>query len=216
MNSPSSAESDPGSPTPATTPPSDSRASDAGSNIAAPRPLCWSVWRELWENRSIYIAPLSVAVVVLFGFMISTYGMPERRRGVLLMDLAKQRALISEPYDVAAMMLIFTVFIVGVFYCLDALYGERRDRSILFWKSLPVSDLTTLLSKATIPLVVLPLVTFAIVVVTQVVMLLWTSVLLISHGMSPASTWKYFPLFQNSLVLLYGLAAIALWHAPIY
>jgi len=48
------------------------------------------------------------------------------------MDLAKQRALISEPYDVAAMMLIFTVFIVGVFYCLDALYGERRDRSILF------------------------------------------------------------------------------------
>ena len=95
------------------------------------RPLRWSVWRELWENRSIYIAPLSVAVVVLFGFMISTYGMPERRRGVLLMDLAKQRALISEPYDVAAMMLIFTVFIVGVFYCLDALYGERRDRSIL-------------------------------------------------------------------------------------
>ncbi len=101
------------------------------------RPLYWSVWRELWENRSIYIAPLAVAGVVLLGFMISTYGMPERRRGVLLMDPAKQRALISEPYDAAAMMLIFTVFIVGVFYCLDALYGERRDRSILFWKSLP-------------------------------------------------------------------------------
>src|SRR6478735_12153122 len=180
------------------------------------RPLRWSVWRELWENRSIYIAPLAVAVVVLFGFMISTYGMPERRRGVLLMDPAKQQALISEPYDVAAMMLIFTVFIVGVFYCLDALYGERRDRSILFWKSLPVSDLTTLLSKATIPLVVLPLVTFAIVVATQFVMMLWTSVLLISHGMSPASTWTYVPLFQNSFILLYGLAAIALWHAPIY
>src|SRR5437868_547695 len=77
------------------------------------RPLYWSVWRELWENRSIYIAPLAVAVVVLVGFMISTYGMPERRRGVLLMDLAKQRTLISEPYDAAAMMLIFTVFIVG-------------------------------------------------------------------------------------------------------
>ena len=59
-----------------------------------------------------------------------------------------------------------------MFYCLDALHGERRDRSILFWKSLPVSDLTTVLSKASIPLVVLPLLTFAITVATQFIMLL--------------------------------------------
>jgi ABC-2 type transport system permease protein len=113
-------------------------------------------------------------------------------------------------------MLILTSLIVGVFYCLDALYGERRDRSILFWKSLPVSDLTTLLSKATIPLIILPLVTFAIVVATQCVMLLWTSILLITHGMSPGSTWTHVALFRNSFILLYGLAAIALWHSPIY
>ena len=180
------------------------------------RPLYWSVWRELWENRSIYIAPLIVAVVVLFGFLVSTIGLPERRRAVLLLDPAKARAAIEAPYDMAAIMLILTAFIVGVFYCLDALHGERRDRSILFWKSLPVSDLTTLLSKATIPLVALPLVTFAIVVATQVVMLLWTSVLLITHGMSPGSTWTNFNLFQQSFILLYGLVAIALWHAPIY
>jgi ABC-2 type transport system permease protein len=183
---------------------------------AKTRPFYWSVWRELWENRSIYVAPLIVAMVVLFGFLVSTVGLPERRRAVLLLDPAKARAAIEMPYDAAAMMLIFTAFIVGVFYCLDALHGERRDRSILFWKSLPVSDLTTMLSKATVPLAVLPLVTFAIIVATQVVMLLWTSVLLMSHGMSPASTWTNFQLFQQSLVLLYGLVAIALWHAPIY
>ncbi|HYY12936.1 MAG TPA: hypothetical protein VE758_00725 [Chthoniobacterales bacterium] len=182
----------------------------------ATKPFCWSVRRELWENRSIYIAPLVVAVVVLFGFLVSTIGLPERRRAVLLLAPVKARAAIELPYNVAAMMLIFTAFIVGVFYCLDALYGERRDRSILFWKSLPVSDLTTLLSKAVIPLAVLPLVTFAIIVITQCVMLIWTSVLLISHGMSPGSTWVNFNLFQHSLILLYGLAAIALWHAPIY
>ncbi len=62
-------------------------------------------------------------------------------------------------------------FIVGIFYSLDALHGERRDRSILFWKSLPVSDLTTVLSKATIPLVILPLLTFAIALVMQWIML---------------------------------------------
>jgi ABC-2 type transport system permease protein len=182
----------------------------------ATRPFFWSVRRELWENRSIYIAPLIVAAVVLFGFLVSTIGLPERRRAVLLLGTEKARAAIEVPYNAAAMMLIFTAFIVGVFYCLDALHGERRDRSILFWKSLPVSDLITLLSKATIPLVVLPLATFVIVVATQFVMLLWTSVLLIAHDMTPLSTWANSPLFQQSLILLYGLAAIALWHAPIY
>jgi ABC-2 type transport system permease protein len=186
------------------------------TNIEKTRPLYWSVKRELWENRSIYIAPLIVACVELFGFLLSTVGLPERRRAVLLLDPAKARAGIEAPYDVAAIMLILTAFVVGLFYCLDALYGERRERSILFWKSLPVSDRVTVLSKASVPLLVLPLVTFAVIVATQLLMLLWTSVLLISHGMSPSSTWTYVPLFQQSLVLLYGLAAIALWHAPIY
>src|ERR1700736_6169539 len=181
------------------------------------RPFYWSVWRELWENRSIYIAPLIVAVVQVIGFAISTIGLAERRRVVLLFDdPAKQRLAMEEPYDVAAMMVLFTVFIVGVFYCLDALHGERRDRSILFWKSLPVSDLTTVLSKAFIPLAVLPLIAFAFVVCVQLVMLLMTGVNLLFHGMSPASTWTHVPMFQNWFVLLYGLIALALWHAPIY
>jgi len=189
---------------------------DPGYNNSLTRPWYWSVWRELWENRSIYIAPLIVAAFEVFGFAISTIGLADRRRAVLLLDAAHQRAAIEQPYDLAAMMMIFIVFIVGVFYCLDALHSERRDRSILFWKSLPVSDLTTVLSKVTIPLVVLPLIAFAIVVCVQVIMLLQTSVVLIFHGMSPATTWARFPVFQNWLVLLYGLAAIALWHAPIY
>ena len=184
---------------------------------APTRPFYWSVWRELWENRSIYIAPLIVAAVQIFGFAISTIGLAERRRDLLLLDdPLKQRAAIEAPYDLAAMMMIFTVFIVGVFYCLDALYGERRDRSILFWKSLPVSDLTTVLSKAIIPLAVLPMISFAIVVCVQVIMLLTTSANLLMHGMDPATTWAHVPVFQNWLVLLYGLVVLALWHAPIY
>jgi len=190
--------------------------SNTAQSSPSTQPFYWSVRRELWENRSIYVAPLIVALVVLFGFLISTIGLPERRQQVLLLEPAKARVAIETPYNVAAMMLIFTAFIVGVFYCLDALHGERRDRSILFWKSLPVSDLTTLLSKATIPLGVLPLVTFAIIIATQFVMLLWTSVLLMTHNMSPASTWTNVPFLQGCLILLYGLAAIALWHAPIY
>jgi ABC-2 type transport system permease protein len=184
-------------------------------NSAAARPMYWSVRRELWENRSIYMAPLIVAAVVQVGFLISTIGLSERRSAVLLLDPAHQRAAIEKPYDIVAMMLIFTAFIVGVFYCLDALHGERRDRSILFWKSLPVSDLTTVLSKASIPLVVLPLITFAIIVIAQLLMLLWSSAVLMTSGLA-ATTWTRFNLLEQSVILLYSLIVIALWHAPIY
>jgi ABC-2 type transport system permease protein len=186
------------------------------TKIDKTRPFYWSVWREVWENRSLYVAPLIVAVVVVLGFLVSTVGLAERRQAVLLLGPEKARAGIEMSYDVAAMMLIFTAFIVGVFYCLDALYGERRDRSILFWKSLPVSDLTTVLSKVTIPLAVLPAIVLVIIVATQLVMLIWTSGVLLGHGMNPGSTWATIPWIQNWLVLVYGLIAIALWHAPIY
>src|SRR5205809_1492801 len=195
--------------------PANSAVTDPGYNRSSTQPFYWSVRRELWENRSIYAAPLIVAVVVLFGFLVSTIGMPERRQGVLLLDPAHQRAAIGAPYDVAAMMLIFTAFIVGVFYCLDALHGERRDRSILFWKSLPVSDLTTVLSKASVPLVILPLVIFGIIVLVQFFMLLWSSAILLPSGLA-ATTWTRFNLLQQSVILLYSLIVIVLWHAPIY
>ena len=202
--------SNPGSPTQAEAQPNQSQ-----TGIVT-RPLYWSTCREVWENRSIYVVPLIVAAVELLGFAVSTNGLAERRRAVLLLDPAKARAGIEVPYDVAAMIMIFTVFVVGVFYCLDALYGERRERSILFWKSLPVSDLTTVLSKMTIPLLVLPVVAFAIIVCTQIVMSVMTGVVLLVHGMSPTTTWAHVPFFWNWLVLLYGLVAIVLWHAPIY
>jgi ABC-2 type transport system permease protein len=195
--------------------PESAAVSDSGYNSSATQPFLWSVRRELWENRSIYVAPLIVAVVVLLGFLISTVGMPERRHDVLSLDPARQRVMIGMPYDVAAMMLIFTAFIVGVFYCLDALHSERRDRSILFWKSLPVSDLTTVLSKVSIPLVILPLIIFGIIVLVQFFMLLWSSAILLPSGLA-ATTWTRFNLFQQSLILLYSLIVIVLWHAPIY
>jgi ABC-2 type transport system permease protein len=157
-----------------------------------------------------------VALFEVIGFAISTIGLADRRRAVLLLDPAHQRAAIEQPYDLAAIMMIFTAFIVGVFYCLDALHGERRDRSILFWKSLPVSDLIAVLSKAIIPLVVLPLIVFVIIICVHLLMVLETAAVLIFHGMSPTTTWTCVPFFQNWLVLLYGLVVIALWHAPIY
>src|SRR3977135_1934540 len=179
------------------------------------RPFFWSVRRELWENRSIYLAPLIAAGVVLFGFGITAFGLPRLRRNALALESARQRAAIELPYDAAAMMIMFTVFIVGIFYCLDALYGERRDRSILFWKSLPVSDLTSVLSKAIVPLAILPLLTFVIVLATQFIMLLIITTLLLPSGLA-GTTWQLLPWPRLSLMLLYGLVTSALWEAPVF
>ena len=188
----------------------------APAAASATRPMYWSVLRELWENRSITIAPLAVAAFVLLGFLISTVRVPARMRAVWALDPAKRLGSVALPYNVAAAFLILTAFVVAVFYCLEALHSERRDRSILFWKSLPVSDLTTVLSKASIPLLVLPLLTFAVIFATQTIMLLLSSAMLLGNGPSIAMLWARLPLFRMSLGLLYALAAMALWLAPLY
>jgi ABC-2 type transport system permease protein len=189
----------------------------APAGLSTTRPMYWSVRRELWENRSIYIAPLAAAAVFLFGFLISTIRLPDKMRGLSALDPAHQREAIAMPYDMAAGLLMLTALIVGVFYCLDALHGERRDRSILFWKSLPVSDLITVLSKASIPLVVLPLLTFTITVALQWIMLLLSTAVLLGNGLNVATLWTQLSFLQMSLMLLYHLLTVhALWHAPIY
>jgi ABC-2 type transport system permease protein len=182
------------------------------SAISATRPMYWSVRRELWENRSIYIAPLAVSAVVLFGFLIATLG-----RAMSVPDPARRAAVLTEPNTFAALLIMGTAFIVGVFYCLDALHGERRDRSILFWKSLPVSDLTTVLSKASIPFLVLPLVSIVLILATQLIMLLLSTAVLLGSGLSVTTLWTPAPLFRMSVMLLYHLLAVhVLWYAPIY
>jgi ABC-2 type transport system permease protein len=189
----------------------------APAAISATQRMYWSVRRELWESRSIYIAPLAAAAVVLFGFLLSLSHLPGHMRVALALDPARQHAAIEKHYDIAAGMIMVTALIVAVFYCLDALHGERRDRSILFWKSLPVSDLTTVLSKAIIPIVLLQLLTFAITVATQLIMLLLSSFVLLGSGLSVATLWTQVSLFPMSRMLLYHLLIMhGLWYAPVY
>ena len=185
--------------------------------IPASRRLYWSVRRELWENRAIYIAPLAVAVVFLVAFLIGAIHPPLKMRDAMALDPVQHQDLVEQPYTFAAFLLMGTTLIVAMFYCLEALYSERRDRSILFWKSLPVSDLTTVLAKLSIPLVILPLATFAITIVTQWIMLLLSSALMLARGQSVAPLWSHLPLIQMSLMLLFHVVAIhGLQFAPVY
>ena len=161
------------------------------------------------------MAPLIAAAVVLFGFTLSTIHPPHNRFTAMALDPAMRGRMAAVPYDIAAIVIIFTGVIVGAFYCLGALHNERRDRSILFWKSLPVSDLVTVASKAFVPLVVLPVVVFVVALALQLIMLALSTVGLLLHGVVPTLATQV-PLLEMSVVMLYGVFALALWYAPIW
>jgi len=178
----------------------------ASAAAAATRPFYWAVRRELWEYRSLYIAPLAVGGVALVGLL---YAMVSR----VMKSNVEQMEVLKEPYSLAAGLIMAAAFLVGFFYCLDSLHGERRDRSILFWKSLPVSDLTTVLAKASIAIVFVPLLAFVVTFVLQW-MLLLSSAVLLKSGVS-AALWKQLPEFQEAT--LYHLVTVhVLWYAPLY
>jgi ABC-2 type transport system permease protein len=152
----------------------------------------------------------------MLGFFIGLFWLPHSVHARAGMDPGEQFLMEVMPYGHTGWLLLITALVIGVFYSLDALYGERRDRSILFWKSLPVSDLTTVLSKASIPLVVLPGLVVVINVVTHLAMVLISTGLLILSGTNPMTLWRQLPLFQMELVLIYGVIVLALGQAPLF
>jgi ABC-2 type transport system permease protein len=165
--------------------------------------MVWQVRRELWENRSIYLAPLIVAAVIALASL-----------GAVRHNLQPSKLATHE--EIVAGVLMGTTLLVAIFYCLDALYGERRDRSVLFWKSMPVSDWTAVLSKMAVPMVVLPVVTFVLAIVTQLVMLLAATAYLSMHGRSAAALWNL-PWLQMTSGMIYHLITVhSLYYAPIF
>ena len=189
----------------------------ATATLPAVRGVYWSIRRELWENKSIYLAPLVVAGIILVAFFIAVLTLPARMPEEVRSSPIAVRRLLEQTYVVAAMILMVVEMLVAIFYSVEALYGERRDRSVLFWKSLPVSDLTTVFSKASIPILLLPLLTFAITVATQGVMILASGVVLAANGVDtsampplpsiPDISWINF----GHLVGFHGI-----WMAPLY
>lgn len=151
----------------------------------------WLLRREFWENKgSMFWAPLVVALVMLtfiggtMAYAVATHGIgdsvvinghPMSKMQALsalpLAERAKIADIVANTYLAAAAPLFAVLAVVVFFYCLAALYDDRRDRSILFWKSLPVSDQMTVLSKVVTALVVAPMITIAIGTAVSLLML---------------------------------------------
>jgi ABC-2 type transport system permease protein len=174
------------------------------------------VRREIWEHPALFAAPLVVAGLILIGFVLSALGPPKGVSVQLTLSPDLQAASHLAPYHIAAFAIMAVSVAVGLFYALSALHTERRDRSILFWKSMPVSDLTTVAAKAFIPLALLPALAFVLIIGLQLVMLVIAEAGLALHGQSPAGLWGEVDLLRNGIATLYTLVAVTLWYAPIY
>jgi ABC-2 type transport system permease protein len=177
--------------------------------------------RELWEHRSIYVAPVVVGIlltlIALTG-QVSVDGMNHIDIGIVgasNMPENARAAVLSGIMIGLSTTFVFAMGILTIFYALDSLYAERKDRSILFWRSIPSTDFETVLSKLLTAILVIPLVTFALIVITHLAVLLITSVWVgIRGGSGLQLIWASAPFFDNWTATLIFLLALPLWLSP--
>lgn len=195
----------------------------------------WLLKREYWEHRGGFLwAPLITGAVFLVISALAVIAGESMRRsveqgelqmnGVKLDQLTeslspKEMAELGGGLDLGTLMagswpLIVLAFVV-FFYCLGALYDERKDRSILFWKSLPLSDGQTVLSKVASALVVAPLFAMGAAVVTSIGFLVLLSIYVLFHGGNPLTLiWGPASPISISLHMLATLPVYAAWALP--
>lgn len=177
--------------------------------------------RELWEHRAIFVVPLVVAVLMTLTSLtgqVSINDMEQVDMGLLgasnMPENARAAALTGIMFGLSTPF-IFAMWILTIFYALDSLYAERRDRSILFWRSIPVTDFETVLSKLLTAMLIIPLITFVVIIATHLLVLFNTSIWLDIRGGSPWHLiWAAVPLADNWSATLVLLIALPLWLSP--
>ena len=177
--------------------------------------------REIWEHRAISVVPIVVAILTALTSMIGQVTISEIQHldagiiGLTNMPENARAAALSVIMTGLSTSFIFAMWILTIFYTLDSLYAERKDRSILFWRSMPVTDFDTVLSKLLTALFVIPIVTLLIIMVTHIVVLLSFSVQIGARGGSPwALIWSAAPFFDTWAATLVLLIALPLWLSP--
>jgi ABC-2 type transport system permease protein len=191
--------------------------------INTTRPFLTLVRRELWEHGSLVWAPLAMALTIIVVSLVSVMVKTsvdidlgeDRPLPELFGDVEKQRGIFSLVMAGLVFPQLLVGFVVVFFYLLDGLFTERRDRSILFWKSLPVSDAKTVLSKLFVALVAVPLWSWALSLVVGLVVF---GVLATQVSGTPAAglgTWHGGTWLTVQAAMLGKMAIAALWYLPV-
>jgi ABC-2 type transport system permease protein len=195
----------------------------------------WLLRRELWENNGSFVrVPVIIALTMLaflvcmagYGMFHSGFGDSVTVNGHAISKVSMWNAMplerrteiahgLAGAYIAFAAPLFLVLPLVTFFYCLAALYDDRRDRSILFWKSLPISDQSTVLSKVLTALCVAPLITMAVGTAAALTMLLIGVAMASLSGLHIAGMLLTSSEFYLAPLRLLGLLPVyMLWAIP--
>jgi ABC-2 type transport system permease protein len=167
----------------------------------------WLIRREFWENRAIWMIPAVFGGLLLLAALFGQVNIPH---------LASQNE--SEEAAGAFLVVVGAMFylVMGVYstwYLLDCLYTDRKDRSILFWKSLPISDATTVLCKLLVGMIIIPLVYFAAADATALIAAFILSIR--ARAAIGSSLWNGDVWWQIQVLWVYAIVTTAVWYLPV-
>ena len=198
----------------------------------------WLLRREFWEHKGGFVwAPLIAAVIMVVlvagvvgygvgadkfqgdSITVRVGGEEVHRTQMATLATGHSRtemANVAANNYIASGAPIFIVLpVVAFFYCLGALYDDRRDRSILFWKSLPVSDTATVLSKLLTALVLAPAITIGIASAAAFVILILAGIAASAQGVNLfAPVLSNINLYLSPVYVLAMIPVYVLWALP--
>lgn len=186
------------------------------------------VQREYWENKgALRTVPLVIGGIYIIGMMMGIFTTVHFDNDLYTFT-EMVRVIAAQPEEIRATIMyngmLFSPFLFSValafvvfFYLLGSLYDDRKDRSILFWKSLPASDTQTMVSKLVTAMFVAPLIFFAVFLITQLVMTLIASIMVMAVDGNP---WTLFLSISNPFkawgFILLSYLAQSIWALPLY
>lgn len=201
-------------------------------NAQTSNTMKWLLKREYWEHRGGFVwAPVIVGSIMSF-FVIATLvavlvfgaknGMEINGEHITSLSEAmtdQERADfgngLATGYMGTTVPLFGVMALVVFFFSLASLYDERKDRSVLFWKSLPVSDFATVLSKLAMALVVAPVITLAVASATAALIALAIATAAALSGVNLFGILLTTPDFYLAPLKLLALVPVyALWALP--
>ena len=166
----------------------------------------WLIKREFWENRAIWIAPAviggALTLAALFG-KVDIDNIP---------SVDQTRALGGFVLFAFGITFFAVMNVYSTWYLLDCLYADRKDRSILFWKSLPISDAQTVLAKLFTGTLAIPLVYFIAADLSTALTAFIVSVR--AHSTIGAALWQPDLWLQLQALWLYLIVTTAIWYLP--
>ncbi|MFC3094380.1 hypothetical protein DRW07_14170 [Alteromonas sediminis] len=189
-----------------------------------------NIKKECWEFKGhIFWVP-----VVMLGFFIlsniyalftiDSYQIDRLMKGLQALSEAEGVAFVGNA-SMAAIATIFVPFLitslfVQLNYLISCMFDEKRDLSIYFWRSLPVSDLQSVAVKLFTGALVIPasfmLAATALIVLAVFLIFVGTVVLSLGFDISLWAAWSEAKIVSSLIVVWLALIPLSLWLFPVY